>query len=379
MRVVKETSISPDLTFRANDLAVVIRQGGKASTLVIKANDKPCIAPITIRVVPVARATAALAERGAIPIIYFPGDARHPAGKEAGISWYNDRGEGWLRIISRDRALVLLDLQGWLIPDTAHVVPVRGKRGPPKSMDLWLTIATLLAPTSFDGAYLERATGINRFNVYDWLTRAAAAGHVLRIRGGAGRRDTFQLLPAQVPVLCEYIRTAWKEWRSGASILRLRPQVHYFVAPGEWIDLERIALAAGQKSSALIATGITWLEGHDGGKKLLSPEGNLPRLSFLCRRGAWDALVTLAHLAPRAQRQRPYDSEAIILDDDHPLWCIAQSGGEQLLQFGWPPGLRALEAMQDTHPRVRDIAESAWQEWVTQWHQRLINRQSHTR
>ena len=189
MRVVKETSIRPDLTFRANDLAVVIRQGGKASTLVIKANDKPCIAPITIRVVPVARATAALAERGAIPIIYFPGDARHPAGKEAGISWYNDRGEGWLRIISRDRALVLLDLQGWLIPDTAHVVPVRGKRGPPKSMDLWLTIATLLAPTAFDGAYLERATGINRFNVYDWLTRAAAAGQVLRLRGGAGRRD----------------------------------------------------------------------------------------------------------------------------------------------------------------------------------------------
>lgn len=372
------TSNDDELIFRAHDLAVAIRQGGKASTLVIKANDKPCMAPIKIRVVPVAQSTAALAEHGAIPIIHFPGDARHPAGKEAGVSWYNDRGEGWLRIISQDRALVLLDLQGWLIPDEAQVVPARGKRGPPKSMDLWLTIATLLAPAAFDGAYLERATGINRFNVYDWLTRATAAGQILRIRGGAGRRDTFQLLPAQVPILCEYIRTAWQEWRGGASIPRLRPQVYYFIAPGEWPDLERITLGAGLERTDLIATGVTWLEGHDGGTKLLSPEGNLPRLSFLCRRRAWDKLVMMAHLAPRPQRQRPYDSEAVVLEDDHPLWGIAGQGRESLLQFGWPPGLRALEAMKDPYPRIQDVAETAWWEWISQLHQRLMNRQSTT-
>jgi len=376
--MILKTSYSAELTFRAHDLTVAIRHSGKASTLVIKANDKPCIAAIKIRVVPVAQATTALAERGAVPILHFPGDARHPAGKEAGVSWYNDRGEGWLRIISQDRALVLLDLQGWQIPDEAQVVPARGKRGPPKSMDLWLTIATLLAPAAFDGAYLERATGINRFNVYDWLTRAAAAGQVLRIRGGAGRRDAFQLLPAQVPVVCEYIRTAWQEWRSGASIPRLRPQVQYFVAPGEWMDLERIALAAGLERTDVIPTGVTWLEGHDGGTKRLSPEGNLPRLSFLCRRRAWDALVTMAHLAPHPRRQRPYDSEAVILEDNHPLWGIARQGLENLQQFGWPPGLRTLEAMKEPLPRIRDVAENAWQEWVHQLHQRLMTRQSST-
>lgn len=360
--------------FRAPGLTVSIgedpRSGLIDARLDILSDGKPCCPPIAIRLVPAAQATEALAVPGATPVLHFPGAARHPAGTDAGVSWFNDLGEGWLRIIRPGQAIILIPLQGWERQAETLIVPTRGLRGPPKSMDLWLSIAALLKPFGTDGVELQALTGINRFNVYDWLARSTAAGMLVRLAGWSGRRDRFIMPPAQIALHGEYIRNAWGDWRHGRATARLRPLIRFFVASSEWPMLAKLS------DDKIVPTGVTWLEGQGGGRPLLTPAGSIPRLAFLCRAADWERLVDAAQLTPRTQRERPYDSESIILADDHPLWSIMLARQLQDTHaLAWPAGLRALDALHDPEPRVRDVAEAAWKDWLGQHRIHVENHQ----
>ncbi len=326
---------------------------------------QPCCPRIAIRVVPAAEAPHTRVADGVLPFIHFPGGARHPAGNEAAVSWFNDLGEGWLRIIRPGQALVLLPLQGWEAPAEPLVVPIRGRRGPAKSMDLWLTIAAVLRPLGMDAVELQATTGINRFNVYDWLARSTTAGTLQQLAGWGGRRDRFVMPPTRIALHGEYIRTAWAEWRAGRTTARLRPTIRYFVAANEWPAF------APPDDDGIMPTGVTWLESHGQ----LTPGGAIPRLAFLCTPKTWDGIVTAAHIAARPQRDRPYDSEALILADDHPLWSIVRQRRADDFDPAWPAGFRALDAMHDPEPRVRDVAEAAWKDWLDQQRIHVENRQ----
>ncbi len=205
----------PTAPFRSHDVTVELKPGKQGPELTILSAGVAAVRSLPVRILSAKDATSALSAQGVPPILHFPNNTRHPAGSEAAISWYNDRGEGWIRLIQPNRLVALLDLQGWAIPEAAKAIPVRGKRGPPKSMDLWVAIAALLSPTLFDGAHLEAATGINRFNVYDWLKRATDAGLITALRGG--RRSCFQITPEQAISVAEFIRSSWKEWRISAN------------------------------------------------------------------------------------------------------------------------------------------------------------------
>jgi hypothetical protein len=235
-------------------------------------------------------------------------------------------------------------------------------------MDLWLAIAALLRPFGIDGVQLQTLTGINRFNVYDWLSRATEVGMLTQLTGWSGRRDRFIVPPTQIPILGEYIRNAWWDWRQGRTIARLRPVIRYFVASTEWPTFEKIG------GDDVVPTGVTWLEGH-GGDRLLTPEGTIPRLAFFCTTPIWDRLVAETRIAPRTKQERPYDSEAIILVEDHPFWLIGRQRHVDDFTPAWPAGLRALDAMQDPTPRIRDVAEAAWKNWLDQHRIHVENRQ----
>ncbi len=355
----------PQMPFRAQDMVVMLQDGRKGHTLSINSADEVCLAPMSVRVVPVLEAVPALATAGAPLFLHFPGGDRHPAGKAAGVSWYNDRGEGLVRI-TIPRHVIILELEGWAIPDAAKSIPQRGKRGPPRSMDLWLAIAALIGPVHFDVTYLASTTGINAFNLYDWLKRAEKGGLITGLEGG--RRARYQISASQISLIGEYIRSTWKEWRKGYSMTRLRPTERYFISDQEWSTFEK------STSARLIPTGVTWLEGNGGGLRILTTAGNIPRLSFLCRESEWQQVVTDAHLAVRSARNRPYDSLAVVLPDAHPLWTIIQDRSDRQKTYDWPPGLRALEATNDVEARVRDAADAAWYEWLTTLQQ---NRQLH--
>jgi hypothetical protein len=343
-----------------------------------------CMAPVDFCLVKAQDSFRALTDPQAEILICYPGRARHPAGTEAGVSWINDLGEGWLRILRPDRS-ILLPLQGWDRPVAASAIVPRGRRGPPKSMDLWLAVAALLRPSGLDAGLLQDLTGINSFNIYDWIARATNAGWILRLDGWQGRRDHFVVPPAQIPVLGEYIRASWEDWRQGKTTKRLKPNVQYFVSTAEWPDWANAGMGD------VIATGVTWLEGHEGGTPILSPEGSVPRLSFFCRAGAWDHLLATMRITTRGSRERPYDSQVLLLADDHPIWTLSNqaqmkpvrrvadgdvqhsaplnTGITQFVYRDWPAGLRVLDAMNDPEPRVRDAAESVWAQWLTQHRQ----------
>ena len=319
---------------------------------------RPCGPSIPVRLVDITQGGAAPHEPARL--IRFPGSARHPAGAEAEVSWYNDHGEGWLRIIDAT-SMIVLPLTGWDLPDEALVVPSHGKRGPPKSMDLWLAIAALLRPSGIDAKEAQLLTGINPFNVYDWLKRSAEAGLLLRVPNGHGRSDQFIVPAPQVPILGEYIRNAWDDWRKGGVATRLRRKSRYFIASREWIEIEAVG------KDGVAATGITWLEGHNGrGQAHLSPEGNIPRLTFFCRESCLPEVASQGHFGMRAAPENEYDSEVTILADDHPLWHLIDR--PRLPSELWPrlpDGLAVLDATWDHSPRVRDVATKVWSDWLS--------------
>lgn len=361
--------------FRAPGATVQVlpdpQSGPDSYRLHLRMDGLPGFPQIRVRIVAVSRATEVLASRSAQTLIHFPGGAHHPAGAEAGVSWFNDHGEGWLRLI-RDQAVIVLPLMGWNQPPEAQVVPHRGKRGPARSMDLWLAVQALLRPLGTEpkqlgivAAQLRDDTGINAYNVYDWINRATQAGMLTQLTGWSGRGDRYLVPPAQIPVLGEFVRNGWLAWRRGEIPGRVAPMSRFFVATAGWPTLAALA------GDDVVPTGITWLEGHGGGRAVLSPEGTIPQLAFLCRAPAWDRLVAAAGIAPRAKRERPYDSEAIILAEDHPLWAIRRRRQDDEYGPGWEGGLRALDAMLDPAPRVRDAAKAAWQDWLEQCRRRV--------
>lgn len=214
----------------------------------------------------------------------------------------------------------MLRLKGWSVGAEAAALPRRGRRGPPKSMDLWLAIAALLRPLGIQATDLGARTGINQFNqfnVHDWLSRAEAAGWIAPLPGWSGRSHRHLLPPDQVPIVGEFIRTTWLAWRDGRTVKRLKPLRRFFVAATEWPSW-----SAHAGVSDLLPTGVTWLEGHRGGAKALSPEGRIPRLSLIAREQAWPAIEQAMRIATRTKRERAYDSEVMILQEDHPIWSI---------------------------------------------------------
>ncbi len=355
-----------DRPLRAHGLQVRFRPQSRreqgAITVLVSRDGKACAPAITARLIPVTAGLRSQPGNGADPILLFPGSSRHPSGGDAGVSWVNEEGIGWLWFLDAPRSVILLPLQGWEVADSARALPQRGRRGPPKSLDLWLAIACLVNPHGIDGGTIQSATGINRFNVHDWLTRASTTGLITRYVGWSRRGDRFTVSAMQVPLLGEFIRASWMDWRRGATMARLRPVSRYFVAASEWPAFAQLG------DHAVEATGVTWLEGHGvpDGKRWISAAGPIARLNFFCRANRWDKLVASARLVPRSRREHAYDSEAIIVANDHPLWSIRDQRHESGCSPAWPGGLRALDAMNDQEPRVREAGEIAWTQWLQQ-------------
>ena len=301
-------------------------------------------------------------------VIHYPGIARHPAGEESGLSWFSDLGKGWLRIRS-ERRFLAFPLHGRAVEPEALGLPVRGVRGQPRSLDLWLAVAAVLRPEGITTAEFTENTGSNAFNISKWVTTALQTGRmVVRSSLTNKRMHRYQLAPAGIPAVCEFIRSCWPGWRRGEAIERLRPTLRYYVAHSEWPAL------AKQAEGALTATSITFLEGHDGGRRLLSGGGNIPQLAYLCAASQWKQLEASQHIVSRQRRERPDDSEATILADDHPILRMIASRTARkapgdvtptaALHLAWPYGLRALCAIENPAPRVREAAEGAWKSWV---------------
>lgn len=309
-------------------------------------------------------------------IIHFPGKTRHPAGEESAHSWFNDHGEGWLRIRTKEQHIIF-PLTGPVIDAEASAIPSRGLRGPPRSLDLWLAASALLRLRSITSESLHSDTGFNAFNIHRWLTQSAERGHLEKsTKSPLLRFKRYKVPPEQVYNLAEQIRVFWGAWRQGDTLPRLKPLRRYFVANCDWSSLKK------HSGPEVYATGISWFEGNDGGRTLLTPSGSIPQLSFICRASQWKMIQSDLAITSREERKRPYDSEVTILQDDHPILrmithreaaCGNPDSQEHLWMIGlkippaemaWPSGFRALDAMDDPAPRVREAAERSWKYWV---------------
>lgn len=107
---------------------------------------------------------------------------------------------------------------------------------------------------------------------------------------------------------------------------------------------------------------------------MISAGGSIPQLAYICGASQWKELEASQFIVSRPRRERTYDSEVTVLADDHPiLRMIAahaqpeHAADEDLpspQRLPWPYGLRALDAMDDAAPRVREAAEIGWKSWV---------------
>lgn len=357
--------LSPDelhgRRFSAHGVSLALAAGpDRRVQLTVLVNDEPCQQqPIVLEL---ASPQQMLPTDGQTPLFcHYPGKSRHPAGYEATVSWFNDAGEGCVRIISTDR-LILLPLVGWEEPPEAAALPVRSSKGPARAMDLWLAVAALLDPHDISAQRLQQMTGINVATVYEFINHSAQRRlAVVPDRNGRGQR--YRVTPDLVPVLAEFIRASWLDWRLGLLGGRVAANRTYFVASMGWDDLPEDA------RQPLIPTGVSWLEGHGAGNPgaRLTKLGSIDRIQVLCRASNWERhLLTTSQSRLRSERIRAYDSEANVLPNDHPLWGIIDHREAGNVSVTWPGGMRALDALDDPEPRVRDAAKEAWMEWVNQ-------------
>jgi len=356
--------------FLAHGLSVAIATSSDRRVLLrILSNDEPLAKPIAFEV---ATPQQVLPTYRKTPLFYhYPGKARHPAGQEATVSWFNDDGEGCLRIIGADR-LVLLPLTGWDAPPAAAALPERNGHGPARSMDLWLAVAALLDPHEISAQRLAKTTEINQATVYEFLNQAANRRlAVVTDHQGRGRR--FRVTPDMVPVLGEFIRTSWLEWRAGLVTGRVAAHRTYFVTAMGWDALSDDA------RHPLIPTGLSWLEGYGSGNPgaRVSALGSVDRIQVLCRASDWaEHVLGTSQSRLRPERTRAYDSEVNVLSDDHPLWRIIEHRKAGDFAVAWPGGMRALDALDDPEARVRDAAAAAWADWIQQHRIHVANMQA---
>jgi hypothetical protein len=324
-------------------------------------DDRPCMPAVPVSITNLPASMSQLNHSGnTVPILRYPGQSRHPAGSEAGISWFNDLGEGWLHIIQPNR-VIIVPLQGWEFAPESAAIPIRNVKGPARSMDLWLATAALLDPLHISSTMLQASTGINGFNVHDFIKRALHLGWLTPLPNWRGRGGRFFISPDQIPIVAEFARASWEDWRSGRIRGRVACVRRYFVASLGWQDFASIA------GSNVVPTGVTWLEGNGGGTKRISPLGSIPRLQFLCASSAWNTtLFAATQITPRNQRERPYDSEVTVLPEDHPIWHLIRHRQAANFSPAWPAGFRALDSLTEQEPRVREAAQAAWTDWVEQ-------------
>lgn len=331
---------------------------------------QPCMPAVPVAITNLPASPTLLHHVGpnrTVPILLYPGQRQHPAGSAAGISWFNELGEGWLHIIQPNRVLVV-PLQGWEVAPEAAAIPSRNTKGPARSMDLWLAAAALLDPLHISSTMLQEATGINAFNAHDFVKRALQLGWLTPLPNWRGRGGRFLISPDRIPTVAEFVRASWDDWRSGRIRGRVACVQRYFVAAMGWEDFTQIA------GADVVPTGVTWLEGNGGGRKRISPLGSIPRLQFLCTSAAWNTtLFAATQITPHSQRERPYDSEVTVLPDEHPIWRLIRHRQAADLSPPWPAGFRALDSMTDTEPRVREAAQAEWVDWVEQHRIRIEN------
>lgn len=305
-----------------------------------------------------------------VTILRYPGESRHPAGEYAPVSWYNDVGQGLLRVV-QDHHILVLPLLGSQRPE--HMpLKARGARGPSRSADLWLCVAVWCLPLGFTISELVTNTGISQLTVRKWVDMMIANGLVAYdpLLSANSRERRYRMIADRRTALEKFIVENWREWKSGTGHPSLRPRYLSFVAQKGWRTL-RPQVATAQLG--VFPSGITVLEGgvDVAPKAWLTGSSSLPELFLYCPQRSLETLTELLG-SPVLDERPPEDvvaSTICVLADDHPaLQLVERRRLSQLYAYLWPWGLAALDALDHRDARVRGAAQQAWTEWVTNQH-----------
>ncbi len=295
------------------------------------------------------------------PILHYPGSQKHPAGDQAALSWVNDQGLGLLRLIEPGKRLLVLPLTGFLRQSHDPIPRRTGQRGPSRSSDLWTVVTAWSLPAGFTTAELSDITGLSAVTVREALRRLKDLGLI----ADDPRRPGF-LMPClgHGEILRTFLIERWSEWRRGTGTPQLRPDLRSFIAHQDWPLLHKRLAAAGIRAWP---TGATALEGGPltSQRAWLVPSGLEPEVHVII---AASSVADFARSAAvnLSSDPRQGSSSLCVLADDHPaLRLIAYRTQRGFYQPAWPWGLAALDALEHRDARVRQAAEEALREWIT--------------
>ena len=316
-----------------------------------------------IRLVEATSFLAADAATGRDPVIlHYTSSQRHPAGDQAALSWVNDEGQGLIRLVKDGGPVVVLQLQGLLRQEHQPIARRTGSRGPSRSSDLWVVVVAWSLPAGFTAGDIADITGISTVTVRDALQKLQAIGLVDR-----DPRRTSAYLPClgRGDVLRTFLTERWGEWRHGTGTPNLRPTYHSFVAIQEWAALHRRL----QPTSVIcFPTGVTALEGgpDTAQKAWLLPAGLDPEIHCYVTEEDAERFAKAAQVNLLPHDRANGSSSVCILPADHPaMRLVAHRRAKGFYQPAWPWGLAALDACDHPDARVRQVADEALREWIT--------------
>lgn len=294
-------------------------------------------------------------------VLHYPGNQRHPAGEQAALSWVNDEGRGLIRLLEKG-AVLFMELHG---PQHQAHQPIdrrTGSRGPSRSSDLWVVIVAWSLPAGFTASEISDITGISTVTVREALKKLHAIGLVDR---DPRRNSAYLPCLSQGDVLRTFLSERWGEWRHMSGTPSLRPAYRSFSAYQEWPMLHRRLLEAG---IVCFPTGVTALEGgpDTAQKAWLLPAGLDPEIHCYVSAEDVERFSKAAQVNLLPQDVANGASSVCLLPVSHPIMrLVAHRRAKGFYQPAWPWGLAALDAFGHADVRVRQVADEALREWIT--------------
>jgi len=350
-------------------LTVAFGQSADSSSMDLRVQDPAgrTVAHRRVRLVEATTYLAAETSAGRDPVVlHYIGNQRHPAGEQAALSWVNDEGRGLIRLLQDGGPILVLQLHGSLNQEHQPIARRTGSRGPSRSSDLWVVVVAWSLPAGFTASEIANITGISTVTVRDALVKLLAMGLVDH---DPRRASTYLPCIRRGEVLHTFLTERWSEWRLGTGTPSLRPIYRSFAAIQEWAVLHRRLQPTAIRC---FPTGVTALEGGPdltqtaAQRAWLLPSGLDPEVHCYVVAEDAERFAETAQITLLPHDQANGTSSVCLLAADHPaMRLVAHRRAKGFYQPAWPWGLAALDAHEHADARVRQAADEALREWIT--------------